>query len=211
MYDASADSCLNKTTPPTPSSGVSQATFATCYTGTGLPETSTDANGAVTTYSYDSMLRPAATVVTNSGGVIAASTGTTYSGSTLPETITTTISASPNLSQITKIILDGLGRPIKELTANGAETDTIYNSIGKVQSQSNPYLTTSDSAYGITSYIYDGLGRETFQCQPDNGTSPVPPVFQVTATRNGFIAGIASRSRTKTATSGRTGLIASGG
>ena len=39
-----------------------------------------------------------------------------------------------------------------------------------VFSMSNPYRSSKDSIYGYTTFAYDGLGRKTLQCQPDNGT-----------------------------------------
>ena len=38
---------------------------------------------------------------------------------------------------------------------------TIYDTSGRVQSQTNPYRTTSDPTYGSTSFQYDGLNRIT--------------------------------------------------
>ena len=170
-YDAATDSCLTSVTPPTPSSGVSSATSATCDPNTGLPATATDANGVKTTYSYDSMLRLIGVSTATAQGTLAASMARSYSGASLPETITTNIVATPSPTEISTVILDGLGRTATTIAPNGASVVTTYNSMGYVQSVSNPYFSTSDSTYGITSFLYDGLGRKTYQCQPDNGPS----------------------------------------
>jgi RHS repeat-associated protein len=170
-YDSATDYCRTGTTPPTPSSGVSQATSASCDSNTGLPASTTDANGVKTSYSYDEMLRPSNTAVTTSSGTTAANTSISYSGPSLPEAITTTVTATPNPNQISTITLDGLGRTVAAVGTNGATVSTTYNSMGYVKSVTNPYFSTSDSTYGITSYLYDGLGRKTYQCQPDNGTT----------------------------------------
>ena len=40
-------------------------------------------------------------------------------------------------------------------------TTTTYDGDGRKASVTNPYRTTSDPTYGITSYVYDGGGRST--------------------------------------------------
>jgi YD repeat-containing protein len=63
---------------------------------------------------------------------------------------------------------DGLGRPYQTIAPSGAITDTTYDLDGRVISVSNPHYTTASATDGITSYVYDPLGRKLFQCQPDN-------------------------------------------
>ena len=169
-YDSATDSCQTGVTPPTPPSGASLATAATCDSNTGLSTSATDANGIKTTYSYDSMLRPTGTTVTTPGGTVVAQTAQSYSGSSLPETITATVTATPSPNEVSSSVLDGLGRLSTQNLPSGAKVVTTYNSMGYVNSVSNPYFTTSDSTYGVISYAYDGLGRKIYQYQPD-GTS----------------------------------------
>jgi YD repeat-containing protein len=73
-------------------------------------------------------------------------------------------------------LYDGLGRTYQtQVNASTSETDyvnTTYDLMGRVQSVTNPYRTTSDPTYGITSYLYDALGRKIDQCQPDNTGAP---------------------------------------
>ena len=171
-YDPAADFCLNTTTYPTLPSGVALSTSQTCDPNTGLVATTTDFNKATTTYSYDGMLRMAGMSVTGSKNELVSKSAYVYSGSTLPETITQTVSATPDPDQVTTTTLDGLGRPTTVVGANGATVATTYDALGRVQSVSNPYFSTSDPTYGITSYLYDGLGRIKNQCQPDNAASP---------------------------------------
>jgi len=64
---------------------------------------------------------------------------------------------------------DGLGR-LTDSIVNSATTHTTYDSLGRVSSVSNPYLSLMDSTYGITSYSYDALGRKILQTQPDGNT-----------------------------------------
>jgi YD repeat-containing protein len=54
--------------------------------------------------------------------------------------------------------------------ASGDRTDTAYDGIGHVYTVSNPYCTTSDSTYGITTYSYNALGRTTKVTNPDSST-----------------------------------------
>lgn len=170
-YDAATDSCLNKTTYPKSSTGFVPVVSQICEPNTGLPISSTDPNQVTTAYSYDAMLRPAGTTVT-SGGNTYASTSIAYSGSTLPETITKTVLATPDPNQVTTTTLDGFGRTSSVVEPNGATVATTYDARGRVQSITNPYLSTSDPTYGITSYLYDAVGRKTAECEPDNSSAP---------------------------------------
>jgi YD repeat-containing protein len=166
-YDSATDSCLISTTPPTPSSGVSQSTSATCDPNTGLVSSTTDANGVTTTYSFDNMLRPLGNSASTQAGVLAASTSIFYSGSSLPETITTTVIATPDPNETAVETYDGLGRVIKYIAPSGAITDTSYDVSGRVYSVSNPYFSASDQTYGITYFTYDALGRKKKQTEQD--------------------------------------------
>jgi YD repeat-containing protein len=129
-----------------------------------------DRSRGKTTYSYDSMLRTTGTTVTTQGGTVLAQTARSYSGSSLPETITTTVTATPSPNEVSSTVLDGLGRISTQNLSSAAKVVTTYNLMGYVQSVSNPYLTTNDSTYGVTSYAYDGLGRKINQHQPDGSS-----------------------------------------
>jgi YD repeat-containing protein len=168
-YDSATDTCAVSTTPPTPSSGVSQATSAICDPNSGLVTSRTDANGATTTYSYDLMFRPTGSTTTKSG-VVAASTSRSYSGSSLPEVITDTVTATPSPTETSNRTLDGLGRVATSVLPNGATVATSYNAMGQVYSVTNPYLSISDATYGKTFYTYDALGRKTIAANPDSTT-----------------------------------------
>ena len=72
------------------------------------------------------------------------------------------------------VLLDGLGRTIHQQLNSDPEgvdyTDTTYDSLGRVASESNPYRSTSDPTYGITSYVYDALSRICVVVPPDGTT-----------------------------------------
>jgi RHS repeat-associated protein len=71
---------------------------------------------------------------------------------------------------------DGFGRvihqerQIDQIHPSGSIVDTNYTVAGEVQSVSNPYWTTSDPTYGITSFAYDALGRKTSQTDSDGSS-----------------------------------------
>jgi len=85
---------------------------------------------------------------------------------------TTTKTGGTNGPIVRTTLYDGLGRKYQtQLNSDPSGTDyvnTTYDSMGRVQSVTNPFRTTSDPTYGITSYRYDALGRKTFQTNPDS-------------------------------------------
>jgi RHS repeat-associated protein len=62
-------------------------------------------------------------------------------------------------------IADGLGRETEHTLANDAPSSTsivaVFDSTSRLQSTSNPYRSTSDPTYGLTTYAYDGINRTT--------------------------------------------------
>jgi RHS repeat-associated protein len=68
--------------------------------------------------------------------------------------------------------LDGFARPIRTVDQqSGVTTDTTYDAFNRVNSVSNPYISTSDSTYGVESYSYDAFGRTTVKVSPGGGVS----------------------------------------
>jgi len=103
--------------------------------------------------------------------------GSTCIQSGPPLQVVTTRLASPSPNQTATTFYDGLGRPIERLTSDsdcstGDRADTTYDALGRVHSVSNPYCTTSDSTYGLTTY--DRFGNRWQQ----------NPGFQATFTGN---------------------------
>lgn len=76
---------------------------------------------------------------------------------------------------------DPLGRQIETRLLSDPDgttfTDTTYDSLGRVATTSNPYRTTADPTYGVTSYAYDVLNRKTIQTNADN-TAQYPSTEQ---------------------------------
>lgn len=138
--------------------------------GTGELSNSTDANGP-TSYVYNDPLLRLTETDTPDGG----STRMTYFDPTPASpgaaSITTTRAASPNPSIVTVSILDGMRHVTQtELTSASPGTiytATVYDGMGNVHSQSNPYYATTDPSYGLSIFSYDALGRKVSQTQPD--------------------------------------------
>ena len=113
----------------------------------------TDPNGQITSYVYDSMLRPTEEVKTPDGG----QTITTYSS---PNAITVA-----NAIVSTTYLFDGLGHLTQTQLTSDPEgtdyTDTSYDTLGRVASVSNPHRSSGSYTDGTTQYQYDALNRIT--------------------------------------------------
>lgn len=161
------------------------------YPSTGQIYTHTDWNQQPTTYSYNdpwklnrlSNITLPATTDGTSGASDQGAASFSYDDSPGAFSIQEHHLLNTNGTQtsVTKT-LDGLGREITTSTqvagsqcSNGvAEVETAYDGMGRVESVTTPYCSTSDPTYGVTTFAYDALGRRTMQCNPDNGTGSGP-------------------------------------
>jgi RHS repeat-associated protein len=121
----------------------------------------------------------------------------TYNSSTPSPSVTTTKQINSSASLVSVSAMDGLDHVVRSvLTSNpsdtdcgsGDRTDTTYDGLGHVYTVSNPYCTTGDPTYGLTTYAYDALGRATQITRPDNSTvrtSYAGPATQVQDEGNG--------------------------
>jgi RHS repeat-associated protein len=85
------------------------------------------------------------------------------------------IATSPAIGWKTSIAtMDGMGHLLQAELVSDPDGPTFiattYDGEGKPYTVSNPYRTTSDSTYGITTYYYDALGR-TCLVVPPSGTA----------------------------------------
>jgi RHS repeat-associated protein len=146
---------------------------------TGLAVSSTDLNGLTTSYNYDPMWRLIQANRPDGGQTTTCYTdagGTTCTQGPPPFSIVTTEKISSTTNLVSMQVVDGLARTKQtQLTSDpdclsNDKTDTTYDPLGRVLTVSNPYCTTSDSTYGLTTYAYDALGRVTQVTNPDGST-----------------------------------------
>jgi RHS repeat-associated protein len=128
-----------------------------------------DENSQTTTTTYwDPYFWRPASVSYPDGGL----TSWTYNSET---STTTTVKMNSSQNIVSTTLLDGLGRA-KQSQLNSDPigpdyVDTAYDALGRTYTVSNPYRTTSDPTYGLTTYQYDALSRPTLVIPPDGSQS----------------------------------------
>ncbi len=135
----------------------------------GQLRTVTDENNNQTSYLYaDPWWRLTQTTFPDLGSV-----NHTYQDAGPNPSVTTSTLISTGNTMQSKTVMDAAGHVIQTQFLSDPEgvdyVDTVYDGLGRVYSISNPYRTTSDSTYGITTYGYDSLNRKTLQLQSDGG------------------------------------------
>lgn len=146
---------------------------------TGLLKSSTDPNKETTSYQYDSLGRLTDKVLPDGGETrycyhLYGQDAPPDCANSAANSVTTITSQSSGVSQVQELDMDGLGRQVNLIAPNGASSETTYDAMGRVQSQANPHLSSGSGSGGVTSYVYDVLGRKRFQCQPDNASNNIP-------------------------------------
>jgi RHS repeat-associated protein len=151
------DSITRGSTPGT------QLTTSTTYNApNGSVATSTDENGKITSYAYDSMgrilsvTRPDTTQITY-----------TYDDAHNAVSVSTPIQGTS--ARQTKSTYDGLGRTVKQTVLDASNTsysivETQFDSLGRTYKVSNPHNST---AQYWTESRFDALGRPTLLILPD--------------------------------------------
>jgi RHS repeat-associated protein len=125
----------------------------------GVPASLTDENNQPTTYSWNDpdFWRPASIIFPDGG-----QTAWTYNSQT---SLTTTTKMNSSQNIVTTQLLDSLGRNKEQQLNSDPEgvvyQDTTYDPLGRVYTVSNPYRSTSDPTYGLTTYGYDPISRPT--------------------------------------------------
>ncbi len=145
--------------------------------GLGVKTAVTDPNSQTTNYSYDAMGRTLKVVYPDTcpgNGSIHGETDYTYVD-TVPVSFTVSEASCSGTPNVEKVDIDGLGRENRtELQSDPGGTDysdTVYDAMGRKYTVSNPYRTTSDKTYGLTTYGYDALSRPISVTHPDGTAS----------------------------------------
>ncbi|HZU31796.1 MAG TPA: hypothetical protein VFB79_11815, partial [Candidatus Angelobacter sp.] len=142
-------------------------------------------------YSYDSMFRITSAQAPPdpaNSSLRAQNTFNFSAANVFPITVQRVKSVTTALSDSATSSLDGLGRVFKTQHAvpgNTATVDTTFDQGGHVATVSNPYFSTSDATYGITTNIYDGLDRVTQTTKQDGSVSSVKYSVATTVPANG--------------------------
>ncbi|UWZ85277.1 RHS repeat protein [Occallatibacter riparius] len=132
----------------------------------------------LTGYSFDYMGRPLSVSNPDGGGstfCYSDEGGATCNAKPPPFFAYSSTAAAPSATRNANVQYDGLARPTTVTAASGAESDTTYDSMGRVESTCNPYATGSSTS-GCITYAYDGLGRVRYKCNQDNGNGSGPCV-----------------------------------
>jgi RHS repeat-associated protein len=157
----------------------------TYFADIGEIETHVDWNGNTTSYDYSDPLNRIKSITLPA--TVDGTTGTSASGGAAYNYTDSAgefsvqeqqkVSSSGVSTQATTYF-DGLGRKVKTMTvtpqcSSQIEVDTTYDSMSRINSVSNPYCSTSDPTYGLTSFAYDGLSRKVMTTLPDNSISTI--------------------------------------
>ena len=153
---------------------LNQITTYTYDLNTGALTSITDPNSQTTTKQYDILTRPTQIGYPDGGSTTACYTdmgGSACSKSGPPYELVVTNAINSSSNETSTIVFDGLGRTSQ--TQLNSDPDgieyvaTTYDGLGRRHTVSNPYRSTSDSTYGITTYAYDALNRITAITNPD--------------------------------------------
>jgi RHS repeat-associated protein len=170
-----------------PNTGIAHVENFTWGYSDGLIRTRKDQNNQITSYKYntpptgcafpDGLDRLSEIDYPDTGKTTFCYNDSPYNSSTPSPSVTST-KAITSITNVTSLAaFDGLGHAVRSVLtsdpdcASGDRTDTTYTGLGQVYTVSNPYCTTSDSTYGLTTYTYDALGRTTQVTHPDNTTA----------------------------------------
>lgn len=162
-----------------PVNGVSFIEKFGYYYGSGKSASSTDFNSNTTYYHFmDALDRPTATIFPIGWSFINYTSPTqadTYVavGDTAPPATQSTPNSAPGCTSCRheQITYDGLGRTISQQLTNAScqsETDTTYDSSGRVSTVTHPYCHGSSSVN--ETYAYDILDRVISVTHPDSQT-----------------------------------------
>lgn len=146
--------------------GVSHVTAFSYRLSDGQVSEITDENSQVTSFYYNDPLNRLTDVY---GPTLAG--GRPHANRKYTDGLNPSWQDTDPIGNVIKTQLDGFGRVSQiENIGTGVLTDTSYDGIGKVWTESSPYLTKADSTYGLTHFDYDALGRPTYTTYADSST-----------------------------------------
>lgn len=167
---------ITQITRPTTASGIKHVSnYSYSYPG-GQLTVAKDENGLSTDYAYVDPFARLTGITYPDGG----QTSIAYDDAGPTPTVTTSKLITSGRSATTVTVKDGMGHQIGTQLTTDPEgtvyTATVPDGLGHTYTTSNPYRSTSDLTYGITTYAYDALGRACLVVPPD-GTLPTagPP------------------------------------
>jgi RHS repeat-associated protein len=121
-----------------------------------------------TTYLYDLLNRPLQSNEPDGGQTTLA-----YNDAAPYPSVTSTEAIDAATNRTSVKIVDGLGRVVTMQLTSGPQgtvtIKTVYDTLGRVSQVSNPYRSTGDSTYGLTTTQYDALGRPIALTRQDGG------------------------------------------
>ncbi len=82
-------------------------------------------------------------------------------------TVTTTQKRTSSDNLTTVEIYNQLGQLAQRQMPGGRKVDFTYDALGRSWKETNPYVSTGDSTYGVTETRYDALGRVARVIKPD--------------------------------------------
>ncbi|HET6843007.1 MAG TPA: RHS repeat-associated core domain-containing protein [Candidatus Angelobacter sp.] len=155
-----------------------------CVSGTydftsGLLTSFTDANSQSSNFAYDFMSRltTAKAPPDPANNNLRAQTTFTYSApNTFPLSITRQKSITNTVNDSATNYFDGLARGYQgqHVTPAGTATvNTVFDGLDRISNVTNPFYSTSDPTYGVTSTQYDALGRATKTTKQDGSIATV--------------------------------------
>lgn len=159
---------LTKITRPTTTNGVPHVQTFQWDFNKGELRQLIDENNNPTSYQYaDPWWRLTQATFPDGGSITK-----TYTDAGPNPTVKTTTLINTGNSLISTTVMDGMGHVIQtQLNSDTNEgvdyVDTTYDGFGRVATVSNPYRSTSDPTYGITSFSYDSLNRKTVEVETD--------------------------------------------
>ena len=165
-------------------------TSLTNENATGQASGNTPGDAAHTSnYTYDYMFRitSAQAPPDPANGGLSAQTSFNFSApNAFPLSVQRTKSITTGLTDSATSFFDGLGRSYQSqhvLPGGTATVDTTLDFAGRPATISNPYFSTSDSTYGTTTTLFDGLDRAYSVTKQDGSISSVAYSVQTTDRR----------------------------